>query len=250
MKTGLCLILLEAMFALFRKFVQIYKMHRLILGLACLFFIASGCRSERPEGILPEEVMAEMLSEVHLLDGYISNMPSDSAKKVIDPLYNQLFSKYGLDSVSFTRNVDYYLGNPISTQSTYDRVIENLEEEEKLFLRRDSLAHVVTQDSLRRVTRLTNRANLSNQMIMDVAADSVEMSIAEATKRLYENSGIQTMWEPYTQRPSTGDPSSADNQAEAAREPITEEPVPARQPDTVSAQSRDLQFKPVVKPRR
>ncbi|VTQ02327.1 DUF4296 domain-containing protein [Sphingobacterium daejeonense] len=87
-------------------------MHRLILGLLPLFFISISCKKEGSRRDLPQDDMVELMTDVHILDGYISNIPVDSAKKVIDPLYEELFAKYGLDSTSFNKNVNFYFGDP------------------------------------------------------------------------------------------------------------------------------------------
>lgn len=234
------------MLALFRKFVQIYKMHRLILSLLSLFFLTSACKQDLPEGILPEQAMAEVMSEVHILDGYISNMPTDSAKRVIDSLYSQLWMRYGLDSVSFTRNVDYYLGNPVLAQRTYDLVVENLEHEEKIFMRQDSLRHAVRQDSLRHIERLTRQADLTKRMIVNAASDTVEISIEEGTKRLYETSGIWHLWERnILRRPSIVETAPSKTPPQESEIQIEEPDSLTQQPDTISDKPRQLQFKPV-----
>lgn len=243
------------MFALFRKFVQIYKMHRLILGLLPLFFLASACKQDLPEGILSEQQMAEVMSEVHILDGYISNLPTDSAKKVIEPLYDQLLANYGLDSVLFTKNVNYYLGNPVLTQRTYDRVVKNLEHEEKAFITQDSLTHALSRDSMRRVQRFTKRANLAKEMITKVSSDTLEMTIAEGTRRLYETTGVWSIWESYVLRkPTQGDSALEEIDPEPADAPSTDSTdhsdLPEQQQDTVSHHPKGLQFKPVGGSRR
>lgn len=246
------------MFALFRKFVQIYKMQRLILLLLSLFFLSVGCKRELPEGILPEEQMAEVMSEVHILDGYISNMPSDSAKRVIQPLYEQLLGKHGLDSISFTKNVDYYFGNPALTQHTYDRVIKKLEEQERLFLSRDSLTHALTQDSLRRVTRLMQRADLATRRLLNAGEDTTELTIAERTRRLYETSGMERLWENHLLRqPDSLATLQMKEQTDALDEPKpTAEPQEKVEPDTIRPDTsgrhpvKKLEYKPVKRSTR
>src|SRR5690606_41015757 len=98
-------------------------MQRLILCLT-LFFIFTACKKQLPKGIISEKEMINLLADVHILDGYISSLPADSAKKIIDPLYNELFLKYKLDSASFGQNVDYYYSDPNLTVKTYDQVIK------------------------------------------------------------------------------------------------------------------------------
>ena len=83
-------------------------MRPLFLASLLLILLSLSCGEKRDGGILPESQMTELLTEVHLLDGYLQTLPIDSAQKVIDTLYSQLLSRYQLDSVSFERNVNYY----------------------------------------------------------------------------------------------------------------------------------------------
>jgi len=170
-------------------------MHRLIFGLLPLFFISISCKKKVPEGILPQKEIVELMTEVHILDGYIANIPVDSAKKVIDPLYEELFSKYGLDSSSFTKNVDYYFGDPTLTVKTYDQVVKSLEKRERTYYSTDSLKNVITQDSLRRVTRLQNKMQGLNNMLMNALSDTSKLTIADRTRRFYEPVGLMSFWE-------------------------------------------------------
>ena len=180
---------------LLRIFVQIYKMHRLILVLIPLFFITIACKKQAPEGILPKEEFVELMSEVHILDGYLTNINADSAKKVIDPLYAEVFGKFGLDSVSFSRNVNYYYGDPRLTLETYDQLIKNLEGKDREFYRQDSIKSKVYQDSVGRLSRLQTQAINLQQMIGNAKSDSLKMSIAEYTRRMYAPSGLVSLWE-------------------------------------------------------
>ena len=64
-----------------------------------------------------------------------------------------------------------------------------------MFLSRDSLTHALTQDSLRRVTRLLQRADLATRRLLNAGEDTTELTIAERTRRLYETSGMERLWE-------------------------------------------------------
>ena len=50
----------------------------------------------------------------------------------MDPLYNEVFAKFGLDSTSFDKNINYYYGNPKLSAVVYDKIVKNLENEESL----------------------------------------------------------------------------------------------------------------------
>jgi len=242
---------------LFRIFVQIYKMHRLILGLLPLFFISISCKKQVPEGILSQQDMVELMSEVHILDGYIANIPVDSAKKVIDPLYEELFTKFGIDSSSFNKNINYYYGNPGLTVKVYDEVVKNLEKKERNFYSQDSLKNIITQDSINRVVRLQRNLEVMNNRIINAAADSSELTIAERTRRLYEPVGLMRFWEKnLLQKPENKAvaPPVVPNipTVPATETPVQEMPVEMQlqeKIDTSIFQRRDENLKPVRKPR-
>lgn len=234
-------------------------MQRLILGLLPLFFISISCKKQVPEGILPQEDMVELMSEVHILDGYISNIPVDSAKKVMDPLYEQVFSKYGLDSVSFTKNVDYYFGNPDLTSKTYDQVLKNLEKKERSYISQDSLMNVRTQDSINRVTRSQMKLQTLNDMILNAQRDTGEVSIAERTRRFYEPVGLMPILGKnlYEKKQSvesvTPDISTLPIPSETKPDSSIQLPDPTefkeQKVDTIPFKRRNERLKPVTRPR-
>ncbi|WP_156306768.1 DUF4296 domain-containing protein [Sphingobacterium endophyticum] len=235
-------------------------MHRLILGLLPLFFISISCKKNVPEGILSQEDMVELMTEVHILDGYISNIPVDSAKKVIDPLYEQIFDKFGIDSTTFNKNVNYYFGNPALTSKTYDQVVKRLEQKERGFYSRDSLINIHTQDSVNKVTRLQNKLATVSNMIMNALADSTELTIAERTRRFYEPVGLMYYWEKNlfekkvpVQQPApdlSSPPKSSDStQVILPVDNQGEEIKPVEQVDSIPFNRRNERLKPVKRPR-
>jgi len=169
-------------------------MQRLILCLT-LFFIFTACKKQLPKGIISEKEMINLLADVHILDGYISSLPADSAKKIIDPLYNELFLKYKLDSASFGQNVDYYYSDPNLTVKTYDQVIKNLEQKERKYYLDDSVRNAHQQDSINRNMRMQAKTNALKEMIENALADTGKLTIAEYTKRMYNHSAFEHLWD-------------------------------------------------------
>ncbi|GAA4148442.1 hypothetical protein GCM10022216_35240 [Sphingobacterium kyonggiense] len=190
------------------------------------------------------------MTEVHILDGYIGTIPIDSARKVIDPLYNQLLEKYKLDTLSFDKNVDYYMGNPNLTAETYGNIVKNLEVQEKEFYKKDSIRNAIFQDSVSRVMMMTRKMDLANQMILNAKSDSIKMTPAENTRRLYNLTGISWLWdknmllEPLKQETPVAQPIEPMPEVEvppASEMPKVEEVVP-RAIDTARGR---LDLKPV-----
>ncbi len=160
-----------------------------------LFFISSSCKKGTPKGILSEKEMISLFTDMHILDGYLVSLSPDSARKVIDPLYEELFLKYDLDSNSFKNNLEYYYGNPKLNERTYIQVVKNLELEEREFVKKDSIKNVYFQDSINRTMREQRIVNQLNTMLLNSKSDSLKLSIADYSRRTFENSGITFLME-------------------------------------------------------
>lgn len=128
-------------------------MRLLIIVLLSSILLLGACFDKRPKGVLPKKQMTTLLTEVHLLDGYLQTLPIDSAKKMIDTLYAQLLFQYDLDSVGFARNINYYYNDPIKTEEIYEKIEQTLNNYQDEFTRQDSIRYAHERDSLQRVSR-------------------------------------------------------------------------------------------------
>src|SRR5690606_13405973 len=137
----------------FCNFVQTYKMQRLILIILSSFFLILSSNRSKPKGILSERRMADLMTDVHLADGYLTTLLVASSRKVIDGLYDGIFQKYGIDSAAFRKNINYYLGNPIVTKDLYAEVTKKLRDHERGYQVADSLRNAAVTDSIRTVQR-------------------------------------------------------------------------------------------------
>ncbi len=148
----------------FCKFVQNYEMLRLILNLLAVIFLFGSCVGSGGKDIISQSKFVDVLTEIQLTDSYLNILPIDSARKVMLPLYQVTFDKYGLDSVSFKKNLDYYGKDAEVMSAIYKKVEENLTKENKFYAdierkkqdsirTRDSIVNVRIQDSTNRVMR-------------------------------------------------------------------------------------------------
>ena len=152
----------------FRNFVQTYKMQRLLLIIIASFFLGISCKKGAPAGLLSESKMVDLLVEVHLIDGYLNTIQIDSSRKIIGGLYAQVFTKYGIDSVAFKANMDYYLSKPDVSEKVYKQVNDRLMVYENGYRTDDSLRNVFVSDSLRRQQRFIRMRDDAIRLIMDV----------------------------------------------------------------------------------
>lgn len=160
----------------FCNFVQTYEMQRLILILLSSFFLMISCKRSEPKGILSEKVMADLMTDVHLLDGYLNTLPVDSTRRVIGSLYGTLFDKYGIDSVRFKENVDYYLGNPMVSKELYVDVTKKINGYEDEYRRADSIRNAQVTDSLRVVRWYERLKEDAHRLILVVELDTVPLT--------------------------------------------------------------------------
>ena len=95
--------------------------------LSCL--LLAGCK---PEGIIPVDAMATVLSEFYLADATIEAVDGASGTQVrgLDSLhvYLPILEKYGYDKEIFRASMSYYLHHPDDLQSIFKRTRARLDE--------------------------------------------------------------------------------------------------------------------------
>ncbi|MXV50266.1 DUF4296 domain-containing protein [Pedobacter sp. HMF7647] len=103
-------------------------MKRLLTVLLLLIFVA-GCKSDDlPNGILSKDQMTDVLRDMHLVDGYLSTLPSDSVRKVGRQFYQQVFATYHIDSARWVVNLKYYtVKKPLVLNDIYKKVKADLD---------------------------------------------------------------------------------------------------------------------------
>ena len=108
-------------------------------------------RMPKPDNLIPEEKMVEVLTELSLLHGARSYNKSQMEEKGINP-YPYLSEKFDIDSVQLVVSNEYYAQHYKQYKGIYDRVKENLE---SLVEEYDSIREMEQKkrDSLRERTR-------------------------------------------------------------------------------------------------
>ena len=95
-----------------------------------LFFLVTGCqgiqKTDKPEDLISEDKMADVLTEIALLHGARSYNKQLMQEKGID-LDKFIFEKYGIDSLQFIQSNQYYSENYKKYQGIYSNVKERLE---------------------------------------------------------------------------------------------------------------------------
>lgn len=133
-------------------------------------------RTPKPDNLIPEDKMVDVLTEIALLHGARSYNKSLMEEKGIDA-YPYLMEKFKIDSVQLVRSNNYYAENYKQYKKIYDRVklrLEVLLEEydslrEVEERRQDSIRNLDTTDTLYQRTRV-NDSLLQDTVIKNLPA--------------------------------------------------------------------------------
>lgn len=132
-------------------------MKRLLL----LFFIINflcACKSgDSPEGVLGREEMIDVLTSVHLADGYASSLYTDSSRNKIASLYAAIYKKHNTDSLGIRKSLEFYSRNPAELKIMYETITANLENLEKEQRAIDEKKQKEEQDKYNREQQLLAR---------------------------------------------------------------------------------------------
>ena len=126
-----------------------------LLGLLTAFFFLASCqdvsRTSKPDNLIPEDKMVEVLTELSILYGARSYNKNLMEEKGINA-YPYLTQKFEIDSTQLVQSNNYYAQNYKQYKRIYDRVKERLE---LLMAEYDSIRELKEKkrDSLRRISR-------------------------------------------------------------------------------------------------
>ncbi|WP_182955866.1 DUF4296 domain-containing protein [Pedobacter gandavensis] len=113
---------------------------RNFLYILSFFLLISACKPGIPKDIIQPDKMPAILSDIHVVDGYVSGIPEvDSAKKVAGSFYKGIYKKFGIDSALFAKSMTYYNDNPKLLDDIYIRVVGDLSKQKALITKSDSL---------------------------------------------------------------------------------------------------------------
>jgi hypothetical protein len=114
-------------------------MKRFKLFILALFFL-SACKDDKlPKGIIEEEKMIDIITELHVIDGYMSVLPyNDSIKIKAKNFYSSVYKNNGVTKYTYEKSLKYYSMDPIKLDSMYSQVLNKLDKKEKLLNKEDS----------------------------------------------------------------------------------------------------------------
>lgn len=103
-------------------------MKRLLILSFCFLFLAACDAAKRPDELLSQDKMVEVLIDIHITEGLTSAMPVayDSSKVLYKLLEKDVFIKHEVSDSVFTQSMLYYLRDPAEMEHIYSRVVDSL----------------------------------------------------------------------------------------------------------------------------
>lgn len=97
------------------------------LCFCCVLFSCSKKEEKIPAGIISEDLMVQVMVDVHLAESRSQyNSSFDDAKKIKQGYYKFIFNKYKITSEQLFKSWTFYAAHPEIFSAVYDEVITEL----------------------------------------------------------------------------------------------------------------------------
>jgi len=135
-----------------------------LVAVALSFFLFISCspnkeiQEKAPENLLTEEKMAEIVSEIQLIEAYLNQIPY-SKRGANDSdyfYYSLLFEKYKVNKDDFMQNLKYYATQEDKISSIYDKsiILLNKVKAKDLEIRLEMKLDSIRQDSIKEIAEI------------------------------------------------------------------------------------------------
>ncbi len=103
-----------------------------LLALFFLIIFFAACNSDgAPDGIINQDRMVKVLTDIHLADGYASVNYGDTSKQQIKAMYLAIYKKYNTDSLQVRKSLEFYSMHADRLKTIYEQVSAALLQLEK-----------------------------------------------------------------------------------------------------------------------
>lgn len=104
------------------------KMRKLIYIIAILTIVSCSGKKERPKGIIPQEKMALILSDIYMAEYVVTNigLKQDSSKEVFRHYELKIYDEHDTNDSIYKESFKYYLEHPDQLETIFDIVIDTL----------------------------------------------------------------------------------------------------------------------------
>lgn len=96
-------------------------------------WLATACTNPtdtKPDGLIDEEEMAHILTEVHIAEARVSRLSLtsiDSSQMAYKHVERQIFKKFRVDTATYRKSYIFYSSHPADMEVIYKQVTENLQ---------------------------------------------------------------------------------------------------------------------------
>ncbi len=106
-------------------------MNKLLVAMAFCFLVSCNEQLiEKPEKLIPKDKMVQILYDLAILTAAQNTNPAFLAEKNIKTM-NFVYTKYGIDSIQFSKSDLYYASRPAEYEAIYTEIVALLEKDQK-----------------------------------------------------------------------------------------------------------------------
>ena len=109
---------------------------KLLVPFICCYLLAA-CKPSRPEGVMSQAEVAQLITEIYIAEAKMDNMPipHDSAQKLFTPFEEAFLKKKKLNDTILKVTYRYYIEHPKELEKVYEVVIDSLALQEQKSLK-------------------------------------------------------------------------------------------------------------------
>lgn len=94
-----------------------------------LFAALISCSPEKPEDILPQEEMVQIMEEIYIAEEKVNHLAlsRDSAKIIFKVMSEEVFEDAQVSDSLFKKSFDYYMERPKDMERIYTALVDSLQ---------------------------------------------------------------------------------------------------------------------------
>ncbi len=152
----------------------------IILFFSALLFLFACNIGNNTNGIIKEDEMVNLLTDIHIVDGTLSLQPGgDSLYKYGTGRYLLLFKQYHTDSAQFKRSMKYYSTQTDVLLEMYDQVNKNLQ------AKTDSLNKAIAAEAVKKAAE----EKKAQEKAAKLHADSIKKGLFKDSLQINAQTG-------------------------------------------------------------
>lgn len=93
-----------------------------------LILTITACNDRKPEGILTEQEMVSVMTELYLVEEKVGKLPVsyDSIQKLKPIFSKKAFEKIKVSDSLFRKSLEYYMTDPVTLENIYTTLVDSL----------------------------------------------------------------------------------------------------------------------------